>query len=246
MQAALNDPCTGLLEIKNEVRDIECKLDNPEYGLAEIKREVRDIEDKLDNPEYGLAEIKAEVRQILEECCDGNGNGPVDEEAQTSGPMFKANQASSVIVQVLNYFSESVEVSISVLNLPLSGTKEDVPGSPVTVTIDADETFAQAFDISDSVAYEVQIFTDNPQWVRYWSGSRTQPANVALTASTILPENIVLHAMSGSRSPLGNSVRHHEERRAQAPLSSWLSPEDESLDDARLDLSSWPGNPSDF
>ena len=173
---ALTDPCTGLAEIKQEVAAIECKLDNPEYGLAEIKAEIR------------------EILSRLEQCCNGGGNCPTEFEVMTTGPMFKANQASSVIAQVLNYFSEPVTVTIGVFSVSLTGTKSEVPGSPTEVTLGADESFAQAYDISDSVAYEVIFTSDNPEWLRYWSGSRTQPANVALTSSTILPENIVLHA----------------------------------------------------
>ena len=61
---------------------------------------------QTDNPEYGLAEIKAEIRgsHRLEQCCNGGGNCPTEFEVMTTGPMFKANQASSVIAQVLNYF----------------------------------------------------------------------------------------------------------------------------------------------
>lgn len=90
------DQCI-LKAIQQEIRRIECKLDNPRTGLAEIKSEVAaiecaiqdldmheiicklkaldehledvldavdDVEDRLDNPQFGLEEIKEEVRQI--------------------------------------------------------------------------------------------------------------------------------------------------------------------------------------
>lgn len=86
-----------LRAIQQEIRRIECKLDNPRTGLAEIKAEVAAIEcaikdldmheilrklkaldeqledileatddvlDKLDNPHFGLEEIKREIEAI--------------------------------------------------------------------------------------------------------------------------------------------------------------------------------------
>jgi len=86
-----------LRAIQQEIRRIECKLDNPRTGLAEIKAEVAAIEcaikdldmhqilcklkaldeqledvleatddvlDKLDNPHFGLEEIKQEIEAI--------------------------------------------------------------------------------------------------------------------------------------------------------------------------------------
>ncbi|MGE5579353.1 MAG: hypothetical protein ACM3WU_04835 [Bacillota bacterium] len=86
-----------LRAIQQEIRRIECKLDNPRTGLAEIKAEVAAIEcaikdldmheivcklkaldeqledvleatddvlDKLDNPHFGLEEIKHEIEAI--------------------------------------------------------------------------------------------------------------------------------------------------------------------------------------
>jgi len=76
-----------LFSIKCEVEKIEAKLDHPETGLVEIKREIRgiihalekfdlpflqdikceveQIEAKLDHPTTGLVEIKREIRDIL-------------------------------------------------------------------------------------------------------------------------------------------------------------------------------------
>jgi hypothetical protein len=50
--------------IAAEVGNIEGKLDNPATGLAEIKTEVSDIQTKVNDPATGLAEIMTEVSII--------------------------------------------------------------------------------------------------------------------------------------------------------------------------------------
>jgi hypothetical protein len=64
IEAKLDDPATGLVEIKREVANIEANLTSPDYGLGEIKNEVRSIEGKLDNSTYGLARLDTELDGI--------------------------------------------------------------------------------------------------------------------------------------------------------------------------------------
>jgi len=65
IEAKLDHPDTGLVEIKKEIREIEDILEKLSFPiLGEIKCEVEQIEAKLDNPVTGLVEIKREIRGI--------------------------------------------------------------------------------------------------------------------------------------------------------------------------------------
>jgi len=71
----LDDPDTGLAEIKAEIRVIEGNVTSPIFGLAAIKAVIEELElgvdltpvlTRLDDPLTGLEEIKREVRLIEE------------------------------------------------------------------------------------------------------------------------------------------------------------------------------------
>lgn len=76
LDCKLDNPRTGLAEIKSEVAAIECaikdldmraivcKLKDLAEDLEDVLGEVDDIEDKLDNPRFGLKEIKEEIEAI--------------------------------------------------------------------------------------------------------------------------------------------------------------------------------------
>lgn len=76
IECKLDNPRTGLAEIKSEVaaiecaikdldlHDILCKLNALARELEEVEGAVDDVEDKLDNPHFGLEEIKEEIEGI--------------------------------------------------------------------------------------------------------------------------------------------------------------------------------------
>lgn len=187
----LQDLLRILLRVEDEVERIEAKLDSPVFGLSKIKQEVAAIENKLDSPAFGLAEIKSEIVDILDIL---RHMPPADVASVTSGPMFLANQAKSAIVQALNYSNVAQAVTFRVYDVSPGSVRTEVPGSPFAVLVPAGQSSAKAFNVQGLIAYEVVIEAGNPKVLRYWSGSRTQPASDNLAATTLVPENIVLHA----------------------------------------------------
>ncbi len=78
IESKLDNPRTGLAEIKSEVAAIECavrdldleeilcQLKELDKKLEELLGAVDDVEDRLDDPHFGLLEIKEEVQRIEE------------------------------------------------------------------------------------------------------------------------------------------------------------------------------------
>jgi archaellum component FlaC len=76
IECKLDNPRTGLAEIKSEVaaiecairdldlHDIQCKLNDLAEEVEAVEGAVDEVEDKLDNPHFGLEEIKEEIEGI--------------------------------------------------------------------------------------------------------------------------------------------------------------------------------------
>jgi len=61
IEAKLDDPATGLAEIKAEVANIEDNVTSSDYGLQEIRDKIGKI---INNDDWGLKEVKNEVANI--------------------------------------------------------------------------------------------------------------------------------------------------------------------------------------
>ena len=190
----LDQPDTGLAEIKREIRAIISKLRSiriPSGILQEILFEVRRIEDKLDHPTTGLVEIKREIR-VIEKVLDAPFSLV---KLRTSGPVPRRTGTNSIVVVVLNNTCAPQTVTINVFGFEPQCPKFDVPGSPLTVTIDPACSFSAAFDVTVSNNFEVQVKTNIDKGILVWSGGRSEPATSPVFPSRLFGVNIVLNAL---------------------------------------------------
>lgn len=82
IRSKLDNPRTGLGEIKSEIEDIECmvkklnldpilcKLHNLAEELQEVENAINEIEGKLDSPEFGLQEISDGIEELKRKLCN--------------------------------------------------------------------------------------------------------------------------------------------------------------------------------
>lgn len=209
IEQKLDNPHFGLQEIKNEVAAIEGKLDSPHFGLQEIKTEVADIvttlhnlnlqqllallgaieaeimaiEAKLDSPHFGLQAIKTEIHESLE---GQEGQST----ALTSGPVFRTNDANSVLVTIRN--NAGVTQGVTIQGLEIEPIVAPLTGSPTTVTLNPGQATTVKFGFPHgTLAYEIRVLFTIPGSVGVFSAARTQDENAGLAASTLLPENTV-------------------------------------------------------
>lgn len=190
IEQKLDSPAFGLQEIKDEVHAIEGKLDSPHFGLQEIKDEVHAIECKLDDPHFGLHEIKEEVAEILRNTGDASTY-------ITTGPVFRASGAYSVLTVVQNNAAVSQHVTIEGFSI-LPGPPVPLPGAPVMTTLNAGQASVAVFGFlqppplcATTLAYEIRVLMVCAGSVGVFSAARTQPENAPVATSSLLPENTV-------------------------------------------------------
>lgn len=176
-------------EIKDEIKEIEEKLDNPDYGLGEIKNEIKDIEEKLDSPDFGLEEIKNEIKEIEEKLDKlvppGAGN------ILTTGPVIADNGVNSIVAKVLNNTNNTVTVTVKLYDIGTCPNPKILKQS-YNLTIQskcAQSVILQKPAIEWEVVYEGVI-----PGVYVFTSGRKNAVNAPISASELVETNLFRHS----------------------------------------------------
>jgi hypothetical protein len=165
---------------------IICLLLHEKFGLCSIKEEIKQIEDKLDDEESGLGEIKSEIEDIekkLDSIVPTAGT-------LTTGPVVANVNASSLVVKVLNSTASPVTVTVNVYDI---GQCPRVLFDSVTFMNIASKCSAHHTFDTPPVQYEVQFVGIQPG-VLAWTATRTQGQAAPLSSSNFIEPNTFRHS----------------------------------------------------
>lgn len=201
IESKLDNPCSGLIALREQVQKMLDRLSDPHTGLPELKSEVEHVRYSLTNPECGLARIydmtttlegilgdlKSDVRNIEEKLDSTGMHFP---RTLTTGPVVADNSANSVVVAIKNNTVTTRTIQVNLIDVGTCPNPQVIVSS---ASIIIPPRCCQAYTFGKPpIIYEVQ-FQDMRKGLYAWTSTRLQAQLAPLSASTFIATNTFRH-----------------------------------------------------